>query len=293
MRVDALFGRASKQGVAMIVYDCEERPPTAEEFLDYGYDPASRYEQCGATTPATARIGSTSPHATGPAGTRWTAVSLARERRAPVVQYYQELEIEIVPHAIIRVGNAHSVDLHVRNATPAELELFNNTFCIRRLVPMDHLRRVVQIRPDGIHVANTTGAPNHSLSYMGGVNQARRIVITRGALLDRADRDISTTVLHEIGHVMTHPGDMYLNISEADRSRVGEGTSRNEGELEGLCNAYMYLLCYGSEHPPIRGWGERNSTPTARNILRQCTAFTRLTSDDIVEDWTARLAERS
>lgn len=277
----------------MIVYDCEERPPTADEFLDYGYDPAGRFEQCGATTTETVRVGSTDPHAVGPAGARWTPVSLARRRGDPVIQYYQELEIEIVPHAIIRVGNAHSVDLHVRNATHEELNLFNNTFCNRCLVPMDHLRRVLQIRPDGIHVENTTGAPGDSLSYMGGVNQRRRIVITRGSLLDRADRDISTTVLHEIGHVMTHPGDMYLNVSEADLQDVGEGTSRNEGELEGLCNAYMYLLCYGSDHTPIRGWGERNSTPTARNILRQCSAFTRLSSDDIVEDWTARLAERT
>ena len=277
----------------MIIYDCEETAPTAEEFLDYSYDPAGRFEQCGATTPTTVRVGSTSPHAEGPAGTRWTTVSLARENRRPVVQYFQELQIEIVPHAIIRVGSSHSVDLHVRNATHEELNLFNNTFCIRRLVPMDHLRRVVQIRRDGIHVENTTGAPGHSLSYLGGVNQRHRIVITRGSLLDRGDRDISTTVLHEIGHVMTHPGDCYLNVSEADLQSVGEGTSRNEGELEGLCNAYMYLLCYGSDHPPIRGWGQRNSTPTARNILRRCSAFTRLSSDDIVEDWTARLAERT
>lgn len=276
----------------MIVHDCEERPPTAEEFLAPDYDPARRYEQCGATAPETVRVGSTSPHAEGPAGTDWTRVSLPRERRGPVIQYYQELEVEIVPHAIIRVGNAHSIDLHVRNATEDELTLFNNTFCTRRLVPIAHLQRVVQIRPNGIHVENTTGAAGHSLSYMGGVNQSQRIVITRGSLLDRGDRDINTTVLHEIGHVMTHPRGIYLNVSAADRARVGEGTSRNEGELEGLCNAYMYFLCYGSDHHPIRRWGERNSTPTARNILRGTSAFTSLSSDDLVRNWTARLAER-
>ncbi|TWT76472.1 hypothetical protein CA13_69660 [Planctomycetes bacterium CA13] len=282
----------------MIIYDCEPTAPSAEHFLDYTHDPSTEYYRCGDATPTSVRVGSRSRQQ-GPAGHDWTRVQLARTCPedaevcpSDAVEYYQQVQFDIIRNALIVVGGNNSVEIPVHNASREELELFNNTFCDEALVPIAHLNRVLEIRPNGIHVESTTGRPGGSLSYMGGLNQSNRIVITHGSLWGSRRRGISETVLHEIGHVMTHRGNVWLNVSSHDVAQMRTGTSRNRGGLEGLCDAYMYFLCYGSNDTTIQQFGERNGNRTTRDILRRSLAFSRISSDDLSSDWTSRLAER-
>jgi len=241
---------------------------------------------------ATIRVGSRSFRAQGPAG------SSTWERSRRRGQFYQEYTASIFPHAKIRVHD--NVEVDVYQATELDLELLDTTF---PLVPADHLLRVISAKPEGFRVVSAAGRGG-SASYMGGLNPAfddastqynetRCIQITYGALWENRHLGICPSIIHEIGHVMTHGGNG-LNIARVDPERFAElggvRVSRNAGRLEALCNAYMYFLCYGSSVSAVRRYGTSASIQKdarTRDALRACPAFTRL--DD---SWQARLAER-
>jgi hypothetical protein len=192
---------------------------------------------------------------------------------------------------MIEVGVEQRVTLSVHNATRAELQLLDNTFCRHRMVPMAHLRRIHEVRRNGIYVADYRGQAGRSERYTGGVNLPDRIVLTRGSLWAYRQLHINLTILHEIGHVLTHPHRQYvLNVSREDAESLA-GTSENTGVFEGVCDEYMYLLCYGSTDSAIRRTG-RQGTPRGRRLIRATRAIQNLTSDELCSDWQARLAER-
>jgi len=239
------------------------------------------------------RVGSRSFRTPGPVD---DADAWQRARRAG--QFFQECATGVYPHAIIRVRG--SIDIHVYRATERDLGLLNHTF---PLVPPDHLQRVVEEKSAGFRIVNTAGRGG-SASYMGGLNPAfddrntayderQSIQITYGALWENRRLNMCPTVLHEIGHVMTH-GNNGLNISAVDPERFrelgGVRVSRNVGRLEALCNAYMYFLCYGSTETAVHHYGRGASIQKdqrTRNALRECPAFTRLD-----ETWRNRFNER-
>ncbi|MBN1669507.1 MAG: hypothetical protein JXR37_00640 [Kiritimatiellae bacterium] len=209
---------------------------------------------------------------------------------------YQELSVGICPHATIRVHG----DIHVEiyDATNRELELLDPTLA---LVPPPHLRFLNREKPEGIHMVNFVGQRGGA-NFSGGLNagydlestpyvESNAILITHTAAYQRSDLGVCPTVLHEIGHVMTHPGGgLAISGAVADEARQ-QSVSTNEGELEGLCNAYMYFLCYGSEVRRVRAWGSNEadvlSSRRMRAALRGCRAFAGLP-----EPWPTRLAER-
>jgi hypothetical protein len=195
------------------------------------------------------RVGTRSFRSRGPNGTNeW-------ERSERAGQWYQEFNQALYPHAIIRVHG--DIDVHVYGATQRALEILNNTF---PLVPPDHLRLVVEEKTAGFRIVSRAGWRG-SASYMGGLNPARddpatayderlSIQITFGSLWEHDSKNMNPTTFHEIGHVMTRHG---LRIREVNPERSEAlsrlNVSRNRPEsrsLEGLCNAYMYFICYGS-----------------------------------------------
>ena len=228
----------------MIIYDYV--PPRIE--ADGTHFAIIPYES-PATRRTTIRVGSRSFRQAGPAGvdSRW-------ERAERAGQFYQEFRAPIIDHAVIRVHD--DIDVHCYSGTREHYTLLDNTLS---MVPPDHLRRVVAEKTAGFHLVNAAGQ-GASASYMGGLNPAHdyrstdyddrlAILITYGALWENHSLGICPTVLHEIGHVMTHRGNG-LSIAGTDEQRHAELTqvrvSRNPGRLEALCNAYMYLLCYAS-----------------------------------------------
>jgi hypothetical protein len=215
---------------------------------------------------------------------------------------YQEVEVQVIDKAHLAM---HGLLTPCWEATVEQLRLLDATLA---LVPPDHLQRLLRAKPDGFHVVSSTprGA---GTSYMGGANVAnddpltsfddtRCILITHGALWQNRHLGVCPTALHEIGHVMTRAGNgLSYATFDADRERElrlagasGE-VSRNPGELEALCNAYMYFLCYGADDPPVRRFGDRPTDPQrdrrTRDALRALPAFTRLSGD-----WQSRYRER-
>lgn len=278
----------------MIRFPCYVHPLSSDEYIKYlasGMTPAPNFV-CGdvETTRTRVQVG-ISPHARwrnpGPLGTgEWSSIRAGGRQ-----QYIQETEVEVYPLAMIVVGVEDPVTLSIHNATHAQLQLLDNTFCVHRLVPMAHLRRVNQVRRNGIHVADYRG-PSGGRRYTGGINLSDRIVLTRGSLWAYRDLGINLTILHEIGHVLTHRHRQYmLNVSR-ENAQTLTGTSENVGELEGVCDQYMYLLCYGANNSAIRRTGTRNGTPNGRRIIRATRAIQNLTSDGLCSDWQTRLEER-
>ncbi|MDX2002722.1 MAG: hypothetical protein SFW35_09840 [Chitinophagales bacterium] len=173
------------------------------------------------------------------------------------------------------------------------------------LVPTAHLEWFNLRKPQGIRFSNSagtarwerhTGGLNPSVDYSSSAdfNERQGILITYGALWEFQHLGICPTILHEIGHVMTHAGKIsYNSFSEARAAQLG-GTrvSRNSGSLEALCNAYMYFLCYGSLDDTIHAFGDRSSDPqrdrVTRDGLRACPAFGRM----INSAWRLRFEER-
>ena len=243
------------------------------------------------TVPSFIRVGTRTFSARGPLGTgRWERTRRARER-------YQEVFELLIPEAIIRV---HGQDVHCFHATMEQLRLLDATFL---LVPPDHLQRVLRAKPEGFHMVSHAGR-GATTSYMGGLNPAhdypetpydetRAILITYGALWQRRNLGICPTVLHEIGHVMTHSGNglSYATFDAARATELGETrVSRNPGAREALCNTYMFFLCYGADNPTVRTYGTGASPQKdrrTRDALRRSLAFTRLP-----EDWQQRFRER-
>lgn len=232
------------------------------------------------------RVGTYHTSRIGPLGTtNWEHESL-RRFRGPVDLHYQDTSYPIIDSARI---NVHDTEIPCAGATVEELKILDNSFSH---VPPRHLQLALDRRPGGFEVASSAGRGT-SLSYMGGTNRRSTIVITHGALWEHRELFMSPTVLHEIGHTMTHRAEIsYQHFLPARRQALeGSNPSRNPGSLEGLCNAYMYLLCYGSPTDDVRSYGsgstDQNDAET-REALRACRAFTGL----INEEWTVRLAER-
>jgi hypothetical protein len=109
-------------------------------------------------------------------------------------------------------------------------------------------------KPQGLQVRDTAGL-GASMRYTGGLNagadyadtpdydERLMIIITRGAFWEYRHLPISPTVLHEIGHVMTHRGELSYGPFPEERRTALEGASvsRNPGAMEALCNAYMFF----------------------------------------------------
>lgn len=235
------------------------------------------------------------PRYEGPDGTgRWSSRRI-RERTL----FYQEEVFDIVPTARIR-ANGHLI--RVFDATLWELRLIDASLA---LVPPAHLARVTREKPEGFRVSQTAGRAG-SLSYTGGLNamadyaetpgfdESRGICVTHGALWRWRDLGISPTLLHEIGHVMTHRPALisYAPFPQARREALaGTRVSRNPGALEALCNCYMYMICHGAGAARLRGFatggGIQNDAVT-RAAMRATPAF----STALPPDWQSRYAER-
>jgi len=241
-----------------------------------------------------ARVGARSRREVGPlgAGTRWDSEQIDGENR-----YFQEVRYSLYNADVL----VHSRVVRCFHATMEQLQMLDTTL---QLVPPQHIDLLNERKPAGIRVADTTGR-GASRRYMGGVNpsadyaaspdfdERRGIVITHGAFWENRNRGICVTVLHEIGHVMTHNGELSYQPFPHDRSAQLRGlrVSRNPGVYEGLCNAYMFFLCYGSDNAVMRDYGTNppdiQKDAVTRRALRQTQAFTMLDSG-----WQSRFAER-
>jgi hypothetical protein len=230
-------------------------------------------------------------HASGPLGTGlWETWHLRSEDDNAHV--FQDVEWEVVERAAI-LGPG-GVRIPVWGATLAHLQVLNATLA---LVPTEHLAFFVSEKPQGIGMVSYA-ASRAAASPMGGLNaghdfswtpfdDTQAIQITYGAMVDWCDTQglpICPTVLHEIGHVMTHAGGG-LNFSRVDPGRWAAlrqlVVSRNDGADEALCNAYMYFLCWTSIDDAVHRLGERQSDiqrdARTRDALRACPAFASLT----------------
>ena len=205
---------------------------------------------------------------------------------------YQDVDWDVVDRAAI-LGPG-GVRIPVWGATMTHLKLLNATLA---LVPTEHLAFFASEKPQGIGMVSYT-ASQASASPMGGLNaghdfewtpfdDTQAIQITYGAMVDWCDTQglpVCPTVLHEIGHVMTHSGGG-LNLARVDPDRSAALTrlvvSRNDGAEEALCNAYMYFLCWTSIDKAVHHLGERQNDiqrdARTRDALRACPAFARLT----------------
>jgi len=235
------------------------------------------------------RVGARHRRLPGPLGTgAWEMETIRRTNNSHRRLYFQEVSAPIIEDAVIRVHE--NIDIPCHRATQAQLQLLEATFL---LVPPSHLQLVKERKPEGFLLSDTTGRGS-SRSYMGGLNpgvnypstpnydETRLIIITYGALWENRGLGICPTVLHEIGHVMTHRGKIHYRYFPEDRRTELEGTrvSRNPGRLEALCNAYMYMLCYGSTDPGVHNYGatpaSNQKDPLTRRCLRRCPAFSNL-----------------
>jgi hypothetical protein len=226
----------------------------------------------------------------GPLGTgRWEADRAGHR--------FQSVQLRLVRKAWICV---HDLRIGCHFATVDQLAILDVTF---QLVPPDHLQRVLHAKPEGFFMVSSAGRGS-TLSYMGGLNpgfdypetsynETRAILITYGALWQNRHLGICPTVLHEIGHVMTHGGNglSYATFDEARATQLrGTRVSRNPGAMEALCNTYMYFLCYSSGDPAVRAYGTGTDVQRdlrTRNALRGSLAFRRLP-----EAWQRRFEER-
>jgi len=252
--------------------------------------------------------GSHSPSSVGPLGTdvEWQMQEALRPdpdhdgRTKTVNIFYQEISVDLHETAIIRVNGK---DILCHHATRKQLSIMDATL---QLVPPSHLERVLTEKRQGFLISSTTGRMGGSLSYTGGVNaghdyretpnydESQLILITHGAFWRFRNLNICPTVLHEIGHVLTRRGKISYAPFTADRRAALGATrvSRNPGVYEALCNAYMFMLCYGSRAPVIHGFGNGSTNTndgTTRTALRQCRAFSsRMLSDE----WQSLFDER-
>ena len=238
--------------------------------------------------------GARTPTYAGPSGSMdWEQQTVGTRHR-----FYQETVADLVLTAHIR-ANGHRI--RVCSATMEELQLYDATLA---LVPPSHLALLLERKPEGFMTSSTTGRGS-SLSYTGGLNarvdnpdtllfdESRGITITHGALWNNRALGICPTILHEIGHVMTHRGEISYRSFPPDRASALAGTraSRNPGRLEALCNAYMYFLCYGAENGDIRSYGTGTGIQNDR-VTREALRETRAFSSMLDGDWTARFEER-
>ncbi|WP_378174336.1 hypothetical protein [Aquimarina sp. SS2-1] len=201
--------------------------------------------------------------------------------------YYQVLEDEHLIDILYYRSN-DNVSINVYSVKQSEVLLVERTL---DLIPSGHLRWLNERKPAGIIFANSAGR-GRSERYTGGLNpgyddpntdffdESEGIIITYGAIWRYQNLLITPTLIHEIGHVMTHGGKIsYRFFSEASRNTLSHTrVSRNPGSLEALCNAYMYFICYSSSNPAVHLFGSRPATleknRQTRDALRRCPAFT-------------------
>jgi len=257
------------------------------------------------------RVGTYSPSSRGPLGTStweservWRVSGPSDQRvREQITVHYQEMTTAIIPAATI---TANGVTVPVYEADLVALQMMDVTLAD---VPPQHLELLNRRKPDGFLISSTAGRRGGSLSYTGGLNarvdnratrdynESRMITITHGAIWHHKEQmtDVCPTVFHEIGHVMTHRGEInYGPFADDHAERLAGGTaSRNPGALEALCNCYMYFLCYASRNAGARefgtGSGDQNNA-AARAALRRTPAFGRMLRGSV---WTLRFTERT
>jgi len=205
--------------------------------------------------------------------------------RDSVRGFYQNLGQEALVD--VNYESRDKMIVPVYRARVSELTVLERTL---DLIPYGHLRWLLERKSAGIIFANSAGR-SRSERYTGGLNpgyddgatdffdESEGILITYGAFWRYHNLGISPTLLHEIGHVMTHRGKInYRHFSATSRNRMANTrVSRNPGSLEALCNAYMYFICYGSSIPSTRLFGSRpvilERSPETRKALRRCAAF--------------------
>ncbi|GAA0721662.1 hypothetical protein GCM10009430_23240 [Aquimarina litoralis] len=206
--------------------------------------------------------------------------------RDSVRGYYQSISNEDLVN--IMYTSRNHVTIHIYRVRLSDVSMVENTL---DLIPSGHLRWLKQRKPEGIIFSNSAGRGNSEI-YTGGLNpiyddrstdffdERDGIIITYGALWRNQNLRIISTLMHEIGHVMTHSGKIsYRYFSAADRETLSNTrVSRNPGRLEALCNAYMYFICYSSLSPAVHLYGDRSSdlqrNSETRAALRRCPAFT-------------------
>lgn len=248
----------------------------------------------------TVRVGSDAARVPGPIGTsEWETMAIV-DRDERITLYYQDVEQELVPEAEIEVHGAIHIPVH--EASRDQLRVLDASL---HQVPLPHLRLLLERKPEGFLCRGSAGRAG-SMRFTGGLNasadysdspdhdERRLIIITYGAFWEYRHLRVCPTVLHEIGHVMTHRGEISYARFPEERALLMRGTraSRNPGAEEALCNAYMYFLCYGSEYDEVRSFGsghDNQNDAIARAGLRACRAFRRPLCD---EAWQARLGER-
>jgi hypothetical protein len=251
------------------------------------------------THTATLRVGSDGASLPGPLGTGdWEEENMGGS--SPVTLYFQEVDSEIVEHARIVVHD-EAIEVPCHRATREQLRIMERTL---QHVPPRHLQLLNERKPGGFLMRDWAGAGT-SRRYTGGLNSGRNyddtpgyderqlIIITYGAFWEYRRYAVCPTALHEIGHVMTHGGEINYGGFAPDRATaLGHTTvSRNPSELEALCNTYMFFLCWASDDPDVHDFGSGSSIQNdlvARNGLRRCPAFRRLLGD---EAWRARFRE--
>ncbi|MFD2562243.1 hypothetical protein [Aquimarina rubra] len=197
------------------------------------------------------------------------------------------------------VEDEHLIDLHYyRSNDNVSINIYqvkqSEVLFVERtldLIPSGHLRWLQERKPAGIIFANSAGRRRDE-RYTGGLNpgyddqttpffdESEGIIITYGAIWRYQNLLISPTLIHEIGHVMTHGGKISYRYFSATARETLSNTrvSRNPGTLEALCNAYMYFICYSSSNPAVRLFGSRpailEKNQQTREALRRCPAFT-------------------
>jgi hypothetical protein len=226
------------------------------------------------------------------AWTRWSSDPRFRFSSHAREAFYQEVQAWLYPHAQIL---QHGVTIHVHNATREHLQILDATLAE---VPPPHLEAVARAKPEGIGLTDFVG-PLGNPNFTGGLNAGRdfgytpwddrrAILITYGTVWSAMDLGVSMGVFHEFGHVMTGRG---LSISGVD-AELWESirtirVSTNPGELEALCDAYMFMLAAGASVRRVRNRGRNEgnilSSARMRRALLASRAFARLP-----EEWQAR-----
>lgn len=224
----------------------------------------------------------------GPDGTSsWERVRIGR-RDFPV----QRMSY-MVQDGIISVHEG--IRINVYRGTTQHFRLLETTL---EEIPPSHLELFVHRKPLGI-ILNEYAGLNNSMRFTGGLNPGRDyddtaslddsqgIIVTYGALWNFQDDGFSPTLIHEIGHVMTHRGEInYSHFGTDIRAQLiaestSGGHSRNTGSDEGLCDVYMYMICYGAGNPNLFNYWRTKSTESAASAdalegIRSTPAFTRL-----------------
>jgi hypothetical protein len=217
---------------------------------------------------------------------------------------YIQNTIEPLFNAIITVHD--NIQVPCIHARIDDIILLDNTL---QLIPPTHINYWLAQRPEGIRVSDSTGRGRSNIRYTGGVNagidyretldfnEALGIIITFGALWERRELTICPTLIHEIGHRMTHSNKLsYRTFPERLANQLsGTRVSRNPGAAEALCNTYMFMICYGSNNSAIQNFGTMpvniQKSPETRSALRLTPAF----SEMLIQcggDWIGRYLER-